>query len=85
MALKDNVEILALVDLRVPQDIEEMLGLQEYLELKDQWVIEVQMVSLEELVPVVSQDLKVMQDGVGYLEMLVLLGLLDHLAVSVTI
>ena len=41
MALKDNVEILALMDLRVLQDLEEMLGLQVYLELKDQWVIEV--------------------------------------------
>ena len=41
MALKDNMEILALMDLRVLQDLEEMLGLQDYLELKDQWVIEV--------------------------------------------
>jgi len=85
MVLQDNEEILDFVDLKVYQDTQEKLGLQDHQELRDQWVIEVQMVLLEELVLLVIQGQRVFQDGMGYLEMLVPLVLLDLLGVSVTI
>ena len=53
MVLKDNMERKAFLDLRVFQDTEDTLGLQDHQEPKDQRVIEVEMVSQEGLVAVV--------------------------------
>ena len=41
MVLKDNMERKAILDLRVFQDTEDILDLQDHWELKDQKVIEV--------------------------------------------
>ena len=41
MVLKDNMERKAILDLRVFQDTEDILDLQDHRELKDEWVIEV--------------------------------------------
>lgn len=85
MALKGNVEKKAFVDLRVHQDMKEKLGVQDHQDLKDQQGIGVQMVFMEELVLMVYQDQKAIEDYVDYLEILVLLALPGHLVVSVTI
>ena len=50
LLVMDGMEKKAFVDLKVHQDTEENLDIQDHQEIKDLWVIEVQMVSLEELV-----------------------------------